>query len=334
MLVQFVLLFAGVFIMLNPDSATGHETSRGGDWRLVIHGGAGTMSRDRITPEQDREIRAALGRALDAGAAILSQGGSALDAVAESVKVLEDDPNFNAGRGAVLTYDGEIELDASIMDGRTRSAGAVAGVSTTKNPVLLARRVMEASPHVFLSRKGADRFAMEQGLEQVDPSYFETPERRRQWQEFRARKVGYFDVDMKYGTVGAVALDREGHVAAATSTGGLTGKRWGRIGDSPVIGAGTYADDRACAISATGAGEYFIRLGVAHEICARVRLKGESLQKAADTVIGELTEIGGIGGVIVTGPQGEMIWSFNSPGMYRGRVSSSQPKQVAIFGDE
>lgn len=334
MLVRYVLLFAGIFIMLNPDSATGHETNREGGWRLVIHGGAGTMSRDRITPEQDREIRVALGRALDAGSAILSKGGSALDAVTESVKVLEDDPNFNAGRGSVLTYDGEIELDASIMDGRTRSAGAVAGVSTTKNPVLLARRVMEASPHVFLSRKGADRFAMEQGLEQVDPSYFETPERRRQWQEFRARKVGYFDVDMKYGTVGAVALDKEGHVAAATSTGGLTGKRWGRIGDSPVIGAGTYADDRACAISATGAGEYFIRLGVAHEICARARLKGESLQKAADMVIAELTEIGGIGGVIATGPQGEMIWSFNSPGMYRGRVGSSQPKQVAIFGDE
>lgn len=319
--------------MINSTAANAGEANDE-RWRLVIHGGAGTMSRDRLTPEQDKEIRDALGRALDAGSAVLAGGGSALDAVTESVEVLEDDPNFNAGRGAVLTYDGEIELDASVMDGRTRSAGAVAGVSTTKNPVLLARRVMEESPHIFLSRKGADRFAVEQGLEQVDPSYFETPERRRQWQEFRARKVGYFDVDMKYGTVGAVAIDMEGHVAAATSTGGLTGKRWGRIGDSPVIGAGTYADDRACAVSATGAGEFFIRIGVAHEICARVRLKGESLQQAADAVIAELTEMGGIGGVIVTGPSGEMIWSFNSPGMYRGRVSSSQTKQIAIFGDE
>ncbi|MBB4641767.1 isoaspartyl peptidase/L-asparaginase family protein [Rhizorhapis suberifaciens] len=319
--------------MINSTAANAREANDE-RWRLVIHGGAGTMSRDRLTPEQDKEIRDALGRALDAGSAVLAGGGSALDAVTESVEVLEDDPNFNAGRGAVLTYDGEIELDASVMDGRTRSAGAVAGVSTTKNPVLLARRVMEESPHVFLSRKGADRFAVEQGLEQVDPPYFETPERRRQWQEFRARKVGYFDVDMKYGTVGAVAIDMEGHVAAATSTGGLTGKRWGRIGDSPVIGAGTYADDRACAVSATGSGEFFIRIGVAHEICARVRLKGESLQQAADAVIAELTEMGGIGGVIVTGPSGEMIWSFNSPGMYRGRVSSSQTKQIAIFGDE
>lgn len=319
--------------MINSTAANAGEANDE-RWRLVIHGGAGTMSRDRLTPEQDKEIRDALGRALDAGSAVLAGGGSALDAVTKSVEVLEDDPNFNAGRGAVLTYDGEIELDASVMDGRTRSAGAVAGVSTTKNPVLLARRVMEESPHIFLSRKGADRFAVEQGLEQVDPSYFETPERRRQWQEFRARKVGYFDVDMKYGTVGAVAIDMEGHVAAATSTGGLTGKRWGRIGDSPVIGAGTYADDRACAVSATGAGEFFIRIGVAHEICARVRLKGESLQQAADAVIAELTEMGGIGGVIVTGPSGEMIWSFNSPGMYRGRVSSSQTKQIAIFGDE
>lgn len=319
--------------MANATAATAREASRE-TWSLVIHGGAGTMSRDRLTQKQERDIRSALEGALDAGSAVLAGGGSSLDAVTESVKFFEDNPNFNAGRGAVLTYDGEIELDASVMDGRTRSAGAVAGVSTTRNPVMLARRVMEASPHVFLSRKGADRFAVEQGLEQVDPAYFETPERRRQWQEFRARKVGYFDVDMKYGTVGAVAMDGKGHVAAATSTGGLTGKRWGRIGDSPVIGAGTYADDRACAVSATGAGEYFVRIGVAHEICARVRLKGESLQQAADTVIAELTEMGGIGGVIATGPTGGMIWSFNSPGMYRGRVSSSQAKQIAIFGDE
>lgn len=328
------LLCLGAFIMVNSTTATALETNGIEQWRLVIHGGAGTMSRDRLSKAQESEIRAGLGRALDAGSAILAKGGSALDAVTETVRILEDDPNFNAGRGAVFTYDGEIELDASIMDGMGRTAGAVAGVATTRNPVILARRVMEASPHVFLSRKGADRFAVEQGLEQVDPEWFVTPERKRQWQEFRARKVGYFDVDMKYGTVGAVALDISGHVAAATSTGGLTGKRWGRIGDSPVIGAGTYADDRACAVSATGAGEYFIRIGVAHEICARVRMKGESLQQAADAVIAELTEMGGTGGVIATGPSGELVWSFNSPGMYRAKAGSSQEKVVAIFGDE
>jgi beta-aspartyl-peptidase (threonine type) len=328
------LILIVAFIMVNSTTATARETVESRQWTLVIHGGAGTMSRDRLNPVQEREIRAGLGRALDAGSAILASGGSALDAVTESVRILEDDAHFNAGRGAVFTYEGEIELDASIMDGRSRSAGAVAGVSTTRNPVLLARRVMEASPHVFLSRKGADRFAVEQGLEQVDPDWFATPERRRQWQEFRARKIGNFDIDMKYGTVGAVALDITNHVAAATSTGGLTGKRWGRIGDSPVVGAGTYADDRACAVSSTGAGEYYIRIGVAHEICARVRLKGESLQAAADAVVAELSEMGGTGGVIATGPGGEQVWSFNSPGMYRAKAGSSQPRVIAIFDDE
>lgn len=328
------LILLEAFIMVNSVTATAREPVENRQWALVIHGGAGTMSRDQLDPEQEREVRAGLGRALDAGSAILARGGSALDAVTETVRLLEDDAHFNAGRGAVFTYDGEIELDASIMNGQSRSAGAVAGVSTTRNPVLLARRVMEASPHVFLSRKGADRFAAEQGLEQVDPDWFATPERRRQWQEFRARKVSNFDIDMKYGTVGAVALDMTNHVAAATSTGGLTGKRWGRIGDSPVIGAGIYADDRACAVSATGVGEYFIRIGVAHEICARVRLKGESLQAAADAVIAELTEMGGTGGVIATGPSGEQVWSFNSPGMYRAKIGSSQPRVIAIFGDE
>jgi beta-aspartyl-peptidase (threonine type) len=303
-------------------------------WRLLIHGGAGSMTRDQMTQPQDSGVRAALGRALDAGSAVLKLGGSALDAVTASVKALEDNPHFNAGRGAVYTYDGKIELDAAIMDGRDRNAGAVTGVSRTKNPVVLARHVMEDSPHVFLNRKGAERFAIEKGIEQVDPSWFETPERKRQWQEFRQHKSRYFDIDIKYGTVGAVALDHEGHVAAATSTGGLTGKRWGRIGDSPVIGAGTYADDRACAVSATGAGEYFIRIGVAHEICARVRMKGESLQQAADTVIAELGAMGGVGGVIVTGPGGDLVWSFNTPGMYRARAGSTGERVIAIYADE
>lgn len=303
-------------------------------WSLVIHGGAGVIERERLTPEQDRAIRAALAQALDAGRAVLAKGGPAVDAVEAAVKVLEDDPHFNAGRGAVFTYEGTNELDAAIMDGRDRSAGAVAGVTRTRHPISLARKVKEASPHVFLIGAGADTFSREQGLEQVDPSWFATPERRRQLDELKARRVGWFDVDMKYGTVGAVARDAKGHVAAATSTGGVTGKRWGRVGDSPLIGAGTYADDRACAVSATGSGEYFIREGVAHEICARVRFAGEGLQQAADTVMATVKAMGGTGGVIVTGPKGDVAWSFNTPGMYRGVATAAGERKVAIYGNE
>jgi beta-aspartyl-peptidase (threonine type) len=303
------------------------------EWKLVIHGGAGVIERKNLTPERDKEIRAALDHALAIGSKVLEAGGSSLDAVEATVKALEDNPNFNAGRGAVFTYQGTNELDAAIMDGRTRAAGAVTGATTTKNPVSLARAVMEKSPHVFLSREGANEFSREQGLEQAGPEWFATPERRRQLDELRSNKLSWFDVDMKYGTVGAVALDTSGHVAAATSTGGVTGKRWGRIGDSPVIGAGTYADDRACAISATGAGEYFIREGAAHEICARMRLLGESAQAAADTVMAEIKALGGTGGVIVLSPKGESVYSFNTPGMYRG-MASATGRKVAIYGDE
>jgi beta-aspartyl-peptidase (threonine type) len=247
--------------------------------------------------------------------------------------VLEDDPHFNAGRGSVFTYQGTNEMDASIMEGAGRNAGAVTGVSATKNPVSLARRVMEASPHVFLSREGADQFSREQGLDQVGPEWFATAERRRQLDEMKESDDHYFDEELKYGTVGAVALDVHGHVAAATSTGGLTGKRWGRIGDSPLIGSGTYADDRSGAVSATGAGEYFIRTAVAHEICARIRMLGESGQEAADAVIAEVGELGGSGGVILVTPGGETVFSFNTPGMYRG-LASAQGREVAIYGDE
>jgi len=304
------------------------------NWTLVIHGGAGIIERGQLSPEKEREVRAALGVALDKGSAILKAGGSALDAVEAAVKVLEDDPNFNAGRGATFTYEGTIELDAAIMDGRDRRAGAVSGVSRTRHPVTLARKVMENSPHVFLSREGADQFSVEQALEQVDPDWFATPERRRQLDEMKSRGADYFDIDMKYGTVGAVARDSDGHVAAATSTGGITGKRWGRIGDSPVIGAGTYADDRAGAVSATGAGEYFIREGVAHEICARVRFANEDVVTASGKVIAEVGAMGGTGGVIVVHPDGSGGWSFNTPGMYRGRISSIEAATVAIYGDE
>lgn len=319
--------------MAAPLSA--HEAVPGeAQWSLVIHGGAGTIDRARITAEQDKSIREALDRALTAGEAVLAKGGDALDAVAAAVVVLEDDPHFNAGRGAVFTYEGTNELDAAIMRGDTRAAGAVAGVTATKNPILLARAVMEKSPHVMLAGAGADRFSREQGLEQADPAWFATPERRRQLDELKAKQLGWYDVDLKYGTVGAVARDSKGHVAAATSTGGLTGKRWGRIGDAPVIGAGTYADDRACAVSATGSGEYFIRVGVAHEICAKVRLGGMELQAAADAVMAEVAALGGSGGVIIVAPDGETGYSFNTPGMYRGRTTSAGRREVAIYGDE
>jgi beta-aspartyl-peptidase (threonine type) len=302
-------------------------------WKLVVHGGAGVIERERSTPEQDREIRAALGRALAAGEAILAAGGSALDAVERAACVLEDDPHFNAGRGAVFTYQGTNELDAAIMDGRDRDAGAVTGVTATKNPVSLARAVMEHSPHVFLSREGADQFSREHGLEQVGPEWFATPERRRQLELMRADEDHYFDEELKYGTVGAVAVDVHGHVAAATSTGGLTGKRWGRIGDTPLIGAGTYADDRAGAVSATGAGEYFIRAAAAHEICARMRMLGESARTAADQAIADVGALGGSGGVILVTPGGDAAWAFNTPGMYRG-IASAEGRRVAIYADE
>lgn len=303
-------------------------------WTLAIHGGAGGMVRDKLSAEQDAGARAGLSRALAAGSEVLARGGSALDAVAAAVIELENDPHFNAGRGAVFTYKGINELDASIMDGKTRDAGAVTGARYTKNPVLLARAVMEHSPHVMLSREGADEFSREQGLEQVDPDYFATPERWRQLEELKAKKLGWYDIDMKYGTVGAVAVDNDGNVAAATSTGGLTGKRWGRIGDSPVIGAGNYADNRACAVSATGAGEFFIRIGIAHEICARVRMLGEEAATAAGHVIDELAQMDGTGGVIIAAPDGSADFRFNTPGMYRGKASSAGDTFVAIYGDE
>lgn len=328
MLTRWIVL--GLLMIAAPAHARESETMDKG-WSLAIHGGAGTMAPDAMSEEQQAEYEAALAAALDAGAAVLVAGGSALDAVEAAVVILEDDPRFNAGRGAVFTYNGTNELDASIMDGRDRSAGAVTGVTHVKNPVRLARAVMENSPHVFLSGAGAEEFARGQDIEMVDPDWFATPERWRQLQELKAKNLGWFDVDLKYGTVGAVAVDRDGHVAAATSTGGLTGKRWGRIGDSPVIGAGTYADDRACAVSATGAGEYFIRAGVAQAICTRMRLLGETAQAAADAVIAEVGALGGDGGVIVAAPDGTTVFSFNTPGMYRGRADSYGSREVAIF---
>jgi beta-aspartyl-peptidase (threonine type) len=303
-------------------------------WSIAVHGGAGTILRENLSEAQRSEYEAGLAAALDTGARVLDEGGSALDAVAAAVVLLEDDPLFNAGRGATFTFEGTIELDAAIMNGAGRTAGAVAGIRSVRNPILLARQVMEHSPHVFLAGAGAEAFAREHDMETVEPSWFETPERRRQLEEFRARKGAWFDSSVKYGTVGAVARDREGHVAAATSTGGLTGKRWGRIGDSPVIGAGTYADDRAGAVSATGGGEFFMRAGAAKAICERMRLLGESAQAAADAVIVDVGDLGGDGGVIVAGADGTIAFALNTPGMYRGRADSSGVREVKIFGEE
>ena len=302
-------------------------------WALAIHGGAGSMTRDSFDAAAIAAHEAGLAAALAAGRAVLAGGGSALDAVTAAVVVLEDDPHFNAGRGAVFTYHGTNELDAAIMAGDARGAGAVAGVTHTRNPVRLARAVMEAGPHVMLSGAGADEFARDHGIEQVDPDWFATPERWRQLEELKARKLGWFDSGMKYGTVGAVARDAAGHVAAATSTGGLTGKRWGRIGDSPLIGAGTYADDRAGAVSCTGSGEQFIRTGAAHEICARMRLMGESAEVAARAVLAEVGSLGGVGGVIVVAPDGDTALAFTMPGMFRARADSLGTHEIGIFAD-
>jgi beta-aspartyl-peptidase (threonine type) len=334
MLARWVVPVLIGLLALAPAHAKDSKDMADTRWSLAIHGGAGVITRERLDEAQRAEIEAGLNAALDAGSKVLGNGGSGVEAVQAAIEVLEDDPHFNAGRGAVFTYDGRNELDAAIMDGRTRAAGAVAGVTHIRHPVALARAVMDDGTHVFLSGAGAEEFARAKGFEMIDPAWFATPERRRQLEEFKARKVSWFDIDLKYGTVGAVARDAEGHVAAATSTGGLTGKRWGRIGDSPVIGAGTYADDRACAVSATGAGEFFIRAGVAHTICDRVRFLHEPIQQAADATIKEVGELGGDGGVIVAGPDGSTAFSFNTPGMYRGRADSKGLREVKIFGDD
>jgi beta-aspartyl-peptidase (threonine type) len=322
-------------------------------WALVIHGGAGLIGRGDLSPGQETAYRGALAKAAGAGAAVLGAGGAALDAVQAAVSVLEDDPLFNAGRGAVFTAEGRIELDAAIMDGATLKAGAVAGVATPRHPIALARAVMDRSPHVMLTGAGADAFAAAQGLQLAEPHWFQT---ERRWQALEATLAarglpppprpeglskrpdpadGLAHDEGKRGTVGAVACDVRGNVAAATSTGGVTAKQWGRAGDSPIIGAGTYADNRACAVSATGAGEFFIRLTVARTIAALVQMKGLGLQAAVDQVVREeLTALGGDGGVIAVTPKGEMAWSFNTEGMYRARISARLPLQVALYGDE
>ena len=323
-----------------------------GRWSLAIHGGAGTIARGDMTPEMEASFRATLQEALEAGKKVLAGGGSSVDAVEAVILILEDDPKFNAGRGAVFTWEERHELDASIMDGRDRDAGAVAGVTGIRHPITLARRVMTHSPHVMLAGEGAEEFAAEQELERVPNEWFGTEFRRRALERMKAEGISALDVDIKFGTVGAVALDTHGNLAAGTSTGGMTGKRWSRIGDSPVIGAGTYADNRSCAVSATGWGEYFIRVGVAHEVCARLRFlesmnwlsaadaavgadeKTYITQLVADEVMRDVKDLGGDGGIIVVTPEGDALFSFNTAGMYRGRATSEGVNEVAIYGDE
>jgi beta-aspartyl-peptidase (threonine type) len=289
------------------------------------------MRPGRLDSEQERCARAGLEGALAAGGAILERRESAIDAVEAAVRVLEEDACFNAGRGSVLTAAGCIELDAAIMDGRNRAAGAVSGLRTTRAPISLARRLLDQGPHVFLSGHGADDFARSHGFEQVENNWFEVPERRRQLDELLA--ADGFDDEVKYGTVGAVAVDLDGHVAVATSTGGLTAKRWGRVGDSPLIGAGTYADDRSAAVSATGSGEFFIRAVAAHQLAERIRLGNQSLQSALDDVLVDIASLGGKGGLIAVAPDGEAAWGFTTPAMYRG-MADAAGRAVKIYSEE
>jgi len=305
---------------------------------LVIHGGAG-VEKAGLSAEEQAAARTAMERALRAGHEVLAKGGSAVDAVGATITVLEDAPQFNAGRGAVFTHDGRNEMDAAIMDGATGQAGAIAGVHRVRNPIQLARAVMEHSQHVMLVGDGAEAFAKEQGITLVDPAYFRTEKRWQQLQKaLKEEAAGQAHADLEtakhFGTVGALALDAKGRLAAGTSTGGMTNKRYGRVGDAPIIGAGTYANAQ-CAVSGTGWGEYYIRAVAAYDICARMKYAGESLQQAAETVIDQqIPAAGGNGGAIALDAAGHMAFPFNTQGMYRGWIGADGVPHVAIFGDE
>jgi beta-aspartyl-peptidase (threonine type) len=337
------LVFAAVLSMFSQSAM-----SKDQPFAIAIHGGAGTIEKSKFTPEQEQAYRDKLEQAVETGYAVLAQGGESLDAITAAIQVMEQSQYFNAAKGAVYTYNGEHELDASIMDGRNRQAGAVAGVKHIESPINLARLVMENSVHVMLSAEGAEEFAKEQGVALIDNTVFDTEKRYkallRAKEKLEKVKVATKDYQaahktlpdsFKMGTVGAVALDKNGNLAAGTSTGGMTAKRFGRIGDSPVIGAGTFAENESCAVSATGHGEYFIRYSVASDICARVKYQNKTIAQAGDEVINSvLKPIGGTGGVIIIDQQGNMSLPFNTPGMYRASKSNTQPTYVAIFKDE
>jgi len=306
---------------------------------LVIHGGAGTISKANLTPEQEKEYHFVLNQALEAGMKILQNGGTSLNAVEASIKIMEDSPLFNAGKGSVFTSEGKNEMDAAIMDGKTLKAGSVAGVTTIKNPISCAKTIMQKSEHVMLIGKGAESFAKEQGLELVDPSYFYTDERYKQLkkakeiEEKNKKGSGKIDVwkDYKFGTVGAVALDKYGNLAAGTSTGGMTNKKFNRVGDAPIIGAGTYANNKSCAVSGTGWGEFFIRTVVGHDISALVEYKNYSVKKAGEVVIKKVSDLGGDGGVIILDSKGNFSMPFNTEGMYRGYIKANGESKTFIY---
>ena len=292
------------------------------EFSIAIHGGAGTITRKNMTPEKENAYRSKLKETLNVGYSILNKGGTSLDAVEATIRIMENSELFNAGKGAVFTNAGTNELDASIMDGRNLKAGAVARVKTVKNPISAARKVMEETWHVMLSGDGADKFAKEQGLDIVDPNYFYT---QRRWDSLKKIQ------DEKHGTVGCVALDKHGNLAAGTSTGGLTNKRWGRVGDSPIIGAGTYANNQTCAVSGTGQGEYFIRGNVAYDVSAIMEYKGKSVGEAAQNVIRKLSDKGGNGGIITMDSKGNISMPFNTAGMYRGFRKAGQAPEIFIY---
>ena len=303
---------------------------------IALHGGAGTIERGAMSEELEATYRAFLDDAITRGYEQLLEGRSGLDVVVNVIQLMEDSPLFNAGRGAVYTWEGTHELDASIMHGEHLDAGAVAGVSTVKSPIALARAVMEDSPHVMLASRGAEVFASEQGFDLVSPEYFATERRREALEAYKANEQAGLkpEADHKFGTVGVVVLDQAGNLVAGTSTGGMTGKRWGRIGDSPVIGAGTYADNRSCAVSATGHGEYFIRHTIARDICARMQFGGMTLEEASSAVImEELVAANGEGGIVAVDPAGEVALVFNTPGMYRASIDAMGRKVVGIYGE-
>lgn len=335
---RFILLTAVVGAGCMPVNAA-ESPSR--PVAIAIHGGAGTILREELTPAKEAAYHAALETALQAGHSVLQRGGTSLDAVVAAVKVLEDAPLFNAGKGAVFTSDGRNELDAAIMDGATRNAGAVSGITRIRNPVELARLVMERSPHILLVGAGAEAFAREQGMTFVDPEYFRTEERWQQLQRVKAAQADNQAARAEWeirrlllGTVGAVALDRHGNLAVATSTGGLTNKHFGRVGDTPIIGAGTYADNATCAVSGTGHGESFMRGMVAHDIAALMEYRGMTVNAAAEQVVMEkLVKINGTGGVIALDGNGNIAMPFNTPGMYRGYINTKGEVYTAIFAD-
>ncbi len=330
-LASFLLLIAPVSIAAPPPAPPPPPPPA---IAIAIHGGAGVIERAKMTPEKEASYRAGLAAALDAGYAVLERGGTSLDAVSAAVRRMEDDPQFNAGRGAVLNQDGDAELDAAIMDGHGARAGAVAAVRHVKNPIELARLVMERSPHVLLVGDGAEEFALEQGVILVPRGYFRTRARSAELEEARRAEEAHGTPAPGSGTVGAVALDRAGNLAAATSTGGLTNKHRGRVGDSPLIGAGTYAENATCAVSGTGQGEYFIRQVAAYDICALMAYKHLTLAQAVTEVIHEkLAASGGEGGVIALDPAGNIVMDFNSVGMFRGARDAHGRREIALYRD-